>query len=119
MTGQDRKQELFTGLPRRRYGAAIVIGTWLVLAAAFIGDLVLTKSSAGWLYDLEARRSEYGRASTAEQSRADEVAARARRAARAPPTHASAPSVDRVRSKPDALFHSPGLKACGRVIPDR
>lgn len=87
MTVQDSSKTLFSGLPRRRrLGAAIAVGTWLVLGVAFLGDLASAPRGVEWLYGLEARRAEYARAFAAEQAARDaEVEAHARRAARDTP----------------------------------
>ena len=92
MTAQDSSKTLFAGLPRRRrLGAAIAVGTWLVLAIAFLGDVASAPRGVEWLYGVEARRAEYARAFAAEQAaRQAEGDAHARHAARATPPRARA-----------------------------
>jgi hypothetical protein len=87
MSGHDTQRILFAGLPRRRrLGAPVVIGLWLVLAIAFLTDVVPTQPSAEWLYDLEARRADYARTFAAERAAraADDALAASRRASAAP-----------------------------------
>ncbi len=80
MTVHDTSETLFAGLPRRRrFGAAIAVGTWLVLTVAFLADVASGQRGAEWLYGVEARRAEYARAFAAEQAaRQAEAAARTR-----------------------------------------
>lgn len=62
MTSANEKI-LFAGLPRRRRLAGLVtIAVWLGLGVAFVGDFVPTRSSADWLYGVEARRDAHARA---------------------------------------------------------
>lgn len=92
MTAQDSSKTLFAGLPRRRrLGAAIAVGTWLVLAIAFLGDVASAPRGVEWLYGVEARRAEYARAFAAEQAaRQAERDVHAQHAARATPARARA-----------------------------
>jgi hypothetical protein len=52
---------MFAGLPRRSRAGAAVLAGWLLMAAAFAGDLVPTASPGDWLYGVEARRDAHAR----------------------------------------------------------
>ncbi len=97
MTVQDTSETLFAGLPRRRrFGAVIAVGTWLVLTVAFLADVASGPRGAEWLYGVEARRAEYARAFAAEQAaRPAAAAARARHADEAARRSALGPLANR------------------------
>ncbi len=76
---REKQEVLFAGLPRRRRLAGFVtIALWLGIAVAFATDLVPTKSSAEWLYGVEARRDAYAHVLAARAAQQTDAPRRAR-----------------------------------------
>ncbi|WP_242345512.1 hypothetical protein [Anaeromyxobacter terrae] len=100
----EKHDTLFAGLPRRRRLAGLVtIALWLGIGAAFVTDMVPTRSSIDWLYGVEARRDAYARVLAA---RAAQQTPAPRRAARAVP--AAAAAITRTASQ----AHAPEAAIC-------